>query len=467
MTIRGIILAIILLAGANVASGQSVALESADFVDDIVQFGPAEPDGIRFAAQGPDGDLYLTGFVDGAMTEDCEAIGQRDIWVGRFALDGEIVWIRQIGSDLSDNVTGLDIDGEGNIYVTGDTRGDLGGEHNDCSVGCDCQDGFLVKFDADGQELWSLQFGSGADEFVYALGLDAEGNCYLTGKASGPLPDRPAEDEGEAFLTKYSPEGSPLWTRQFGHSSREAIWHMAVDSAGNCYLGGTSAGQWTEQEVRGADDCVLAKFDADGEMLWALQYGTTRGDAICDMRLDEENDELTLYGVTHGQLVADHAGGGRDVFIIRCDTAGGWIWSDQIGTAEDDRIGNLNLAIDPEGNAYLGGYTPGRFDGPVYGGGGIYVAIYDVTGEQTHLLQLGNGSYVVPDIFTMLDDGRLLIAGHSKGQWAGLPLGPDVDEYDSFFLILDPHNVTDETYCDDETVAQDPAESDTEETPIE
>jgi len=54
-------------------------------------------------------------------------------------------WTKQLGTSSDDRVNGVTTDSSGNIYVTGDTNGDLDGNTNSGSV-----DIFLVKYNSDG-----------------------------------------------------------------------------------------------------------------------------------------------------------------------------------------------------------------------------------------------------------------------------------------------------------------------------
>ena len=76
----------------------------------------------------------------------------------------------------------------------------------------------------------------------------------------------------DAFVRKYSPDGTELWTRQFGSVDVDRAMAMAVDSTG-VYVAGTTNGEFAGP--RGQQDGFLAKFSTDGATLLSKQFGTT------------------------------------------------------------------------------------------------------------------------------------------------------------------------------------------------
>ena len=80
----------------------------------------------------------------------------------------------------------------------------------------------MRKYDADGTELWTRQFGSSDGEFVYAVSADTTG-VYLAGYAWGTLPGKTSSGGSDAFVCKYDADGTELWTRQFGSSGPEQV----------------------------------------------------------------------------------------------------------------------------------------------------------------------------------------------------------------------------------------------------
>ena len=125
--------------------------------------------------------------------------------------DQDNEWTRQFGTPDNDFVGDVAVDESGNLYLVGWTDGALSGK-----AGLGNQDAYLRKYDGDGNELWTHQFGTQDYDRATGLALDNFGNPYVVGKVGGALPGQTHSGGQDAYLRKYDTDGTELWTRQFG-----------------------------------------------------------------------------------------------------------------------------------------------------------------------------------------------------------------------------------------------------------
>ena len=91
-----------------------------------------------------------------------------------FALDTiEPTWLRFWGGGEDDRGYGVAIDARGNVYVAGDTDFYSGGDEG----------AFLVKYTSEGELLWKKTWGD-EGEGGSGIALDAQGNVYVTGRTT-------------------------------------------------------------------------------------------------------------------------------------------------------------------------------------------------------------------------------------------------------------------------------------------
>ena len=109
-------------------------------------------------------------------------------------MNGSEQWTRQLGTSGVDQAWAIAADGT-NIYVVGSVRGALPGQTN--PSGSD--DAFVRKYDSNGVERWTRQFGTGDQEQAYGVAVDASG-VYVTGRTTGSLV-QPAQGT-DVFLRK-------------------------------------------------------------------------------------------------------------------------------------------------------------------------------------------------------------------------------------------------------------------------
>jgi hypothetical protein len=118
----------------------------------------------------------------------------------------EIQWIRQFGTENRDSAEGVSVDMAGNVYVVGWTWGTLPGQ-KEAGNG----DAFVRKYDGNGNEIWTRQFGSEWDDSANGVSVDKAGNVYVVGFTGRTPPgqEKPGEPEEDAFIAKFGPRPTP------------------------------------------------------------------------------------------------------------------------------------------------------------------------------------------------------------------------------------------------------------------
>ncbi|MEG4115239.1 MULTISPECIES: SBBP repeat-containing protein [unclassified Microcoleus] len=234
-------------------------------------------DGIKVDSSG---NVYLTGtnynFSKGYPPDV-------HTWAAKYDSNGNQLWLKQVGTADSDypEITApsdLAADSAGNLYLTGETNGSLG------SPNAGSEDIWATKYDSNGNQLWLKQFGSPEYDFRPNSALDSAGNLYLTGETNGSLggPNAGSED---IWATKYDSNGNQLWLKQFGSPEYDFPSDLAVDNAGNVYLTGSTEGALGGTNA-GGQDIWATKYDSNGNQLWLKQFGTAESDSSSELALD-------------------------------------------------------------------------------------------------------------------------------------------------------------------------------------
>jgi hypothetical protein len=261
------------------------------------QFGTPEDDGALGVAASDNG-LYVVGYTLGALPGQTSA-GGGDSFVRKYDPDGRELWTRQFGSTASDLSGAVAVDGSG-IYVVGITEGALTGQRH-----AGKRDAFVRKYDISGKELWTRQFGTPETDEGY--GASADGNTvYVAGYTWGALPGQTkasAPGEDEAFVRKYDARGNELWTRQFGGSEGAGATHVVADALG-CYLAGVVNGTLPGQTgVGGITEVFVRHYDPGGKDLRTRQFGIADVNLAQGIALDSKS--LYVIASTYGRALAD------------------------------------------------------------------------------------------------------------------------------------------------------------------
>jgi hypothetical protein len=335
--------------------------------------------------------------------------------------------IQQFGTTSFD--AGLDVatDSNGNAYVSGLTGGSLGGLN-----AADSTDGYVAKYDSNGNQLWSRQFGTPALEYAFGNVVDRDNNVYITGGTTGSLAAPNPGGSMDAYVVKYDSNGNQQWIRQIESPDFEESYHIAADSQNNVYIAGATTGDLGGKNAGVTSltgDPYVAKFDSNGNQQWITQFGSPEFEDTFGVATDS-NDNIFVTGWTYGDLAGSNAGL-YDVWLAKLDSSGDLLWTRQFGTPNYDFP--WANATDSFGNVYITGWTLGSLGGTNAGLDDGFLAKYDTNGNQLWVKQFGSaGADQIYDI--SIDSNNLVyVTGLTTSDLGGLNAGAE----DAFIAQFD------------------------------
>lgn len=171
--------------------------------------------------------------------------GNMDGFLAQYDLDGNLQWVKNIvkGSAAVDNYAKyLDIDGSGNVYVGGSFSGTAdfdptAGTSNLSSGGT--RDGFVAKYDASGNRVWSYKIGSTAyEDGLNSLQVTNSGNIIIGGNIADVTDANPegtggAQNKGgtgqSIFFGEYDKDFKYQWAYAIAPTSGTNGYYNFVD----------------------------------------------------------------------------------------------------------------------------------------------------------------------------------------------------------------------------------------------
>jgi hypothetical protein len=217
------------------------------------------PDGAGFITLDDAGNVYVAGSSFARMGPQGTSLFAYVTL--KYDSDGNQLWVQHYSGpfNFDDVVRGLGVDGAGNVYVTGESRGSITGNLVDYAT---------IKYDADGNQIWVQRYngpGNSADA-ARALALDRAGNVYVTGASGG-------SGTGNDYATvKYDPGGNELWVARYTSGPNDTATALVLDGSGNLYVTGHSTG---------------TNFD----------YATVKYAAVANLRLTVTDSQRTDNGI--------------------------------------------------------------------------------------------------------------------------------------------------------------------------
>jgi len=288
--------------------------------------------------------------------------------------------------------------------------------------------------------LWGTYYGGTGNEVVLSMCCDIDGNVILCGSTDSPENIATAgafqellAGDGDAFLAKFTADGTRLWGTYFGGPAQDAGWCCRTDPAGNIYLSGhtlSATGIATtgvhQTVLRGERDAFLAKFSPSGNLIWSTYFGGENQEAGYGCEA-EPGGSVYLTGYTNSAaFIATQnshqpaPGGDYDGFLAKFSPAGHQIWGTFYGGTLTD-AGSACRA-DNTGFVYLTGTsgsitaisTPGAHQLFCGGNSDAFLTRFDTSGNRLWGTYMG-GNFADEGISLSLDpDGNPVISGNTQ-----------------------------------------------------
>ncbi len=323
------------------------------------------------------------------------------------------LWLHQLGTAQADSLYAVTANATA-VYAAGSTSGQLPGY----AGGTQGSDGLLFKLNLSGQMIWQRQYGTLGEDEWRSVAVDAAGNAYAVGFTSGVFAGQTRSGgDTDAVIARILPDGTLDWVRQFGTTSADYLMSVVLDSAGNVYAAGWTAGAFAGQTLNGASDGFVVKYSASGTQQWLMQFGCPKEDSINAMAIDKTG-ALYLGGWATDAVAAGQTPlGKRDAALYKILPSSGIVWARQFGSTDDDEAAAIGTDAD---NVYVSGRTTGSLPTQTQSGGqDALAASYDFAGNSRWLRQFG----------TMHEDAMQALSINASGIYVGgyvsLPLTPN------------------------------------------
>ena len=189
---------------------------------------------------------------------------------------------------------------------------------------------------------WVEQAGGTGYEHGEGIAVDINGNIYVSGNFNGTatfggivLTSYGNED---IFVAKYDTNGNVIWAKNAGGLNSDRGRRIEVDSSGNCYVTGHFTGTANFGSIvltsNGDADFFIAKYDANGNAIWVRNGGGSGFDAGYENSIDGSGN-IYVTGFFRGVATFGStiltSYGDRDIFIAKYDDSGILLWVEQAG----------------------------------------------------------------------------------------------------------------------------------------
>jgi hypothetical protein len=258
-----------------------------------------------------------------------------DPFLAKFNPSGNRLWSTYYGCG-GGNVTSIATDASENVYLAGyslcipDVA--FGSFQNN---NLPTTDAMLIKFDSSGNGIWARYFGGQGTDDAHAVTTDDIGNVYLSGMTDSQLGIASGGFQNtlggnlDAFLVKYNGDGDILWSTYYGGDGIDMA-NSVTTASGKVYLSGVTTstsnitlGGFQNTYGGGYYDAYLVEFDSSGNRNCATYYGGNLNEHGGHLSTDGSgNVYLAGYtsstsGIASGGFQNSFGGGFSDAFIVK------------------------------------------------------------------------------------------------------------------------------------------------------
>lgn len=313
--------------------------------------------------------------------------GSSDIFIQKLSQEGDLIWVKSIGSTTSDYGGSVKADEFGNIFLVHSFSGTVDFDPGRLIFQLTSNGGLdicIEKLDLTGDFKWAKSFGGSLDDVGKSISLDHSSNVYVTGYYQSTVDFDPGNGVSskssngaeDIFVQKLSSEGNFKWATCMGGSSNDKGSSIYVDLEGNVYSTGSFEGtiNYFDSDTgpatlisSGGSDVYVQKIAADGSINWIQSFGGFGNEYGTSVLVDLSN-KVYISGGAHEPEVYNPNPEQKtttiptdeNVFIQGLTTSGSFVSS--IDIQSSSKITLSSLVSDNLGNLFLIGKYKGTVD---------------------------------------------------------------------------------------------------------
>ena len=219
-----------------------VKTNSSGVIQWVKNWGGSGKELARDIVQLPNGKFVLCGYTTSAPAN------YYDVFILKIDQNGSTIWNKVYGGVGYDDANSLKLLPDGGFLVGGQSSNQL----------------YLIRTDSDGNLIWSNSFGTTGIDNIKCLAFAQDDNGFiLAGTTDG-------EGSGgeDGYLVKTDSGGTQLWAKTFGGNLNDGFHRIEQTSDGGYVACGTSSeGPWSNPNY------WLLKLEVDGTMDWENFFG--------------------------------------------------------------------------------------------------------------------------------------------------------------------------------------------------
>lgn len=335
----------------------------------------------------PDSCLLITGICINASDIDpgppvingSQAEGK--IVLIKLALDGSVLWVKNFGGASIDAGLKVTTDQLGNIYMAGIALSDSidfnPGTPNFYMSNQGTFDGWVAKFNSNGDYVWSRMIGGQGSDFV--RGLYVSDYIYISGEFESNVDFDPlgggniisSSGSSDAFIQKMDTLGNVIWTKTFGGIAFDVAYDICETINRDVVAVGTFRGP-VDFNPGILDSLVsstfydpfVLKLDSLGQFKWVntidISSSAEKFNAVCsdtsgNIFVTGAYNGICKFDTPLGYDLTKPTGAYDNVLYAKLDSLGNYGWAKSIASTTHSVDVGMDIEINLSGELYLTG----------------------------------------------------------------------------------------------------------------
>jgi hypothetical protein len=272
----------------------------------------------------PGGGYIITGGIGGSG-------GPYDMLLLKTDALGNARFLRSFGEGSFDMGYAVARTPEGGYIIAGATE----------SFGTGGRDAWLVRTDADGNQIWNLPLGQSDDDEISCLKVTSDSGFVV----SGYIANSQGSGDKSFWMFKTGATGLMQWNCTYYPGPELKAWGLLQTAEGGYLLGGTYGFQIGVPG--GSAHLKLIKTDAMGNEEWVQVYAASSQLVGGALAACQDGGYLIT-----GQV--QNLGNGNDLILMKVDSQGILLWQTVLGGSGEDRGTGV---VDSPGGISVSGFT--------------------------------------------------------------------------------------------------------------
>lgn len=386
------------------------------------------------------GNSYIYGTYSGTISHGLFTItsvsGSTDLFLTKYDIDGNCLWLKSIGSDASESSGDIKLNlNQDAIYVSGGFQSTC---YFDLSslVTSDLYDGFLSKYDLNGNIIWAKNAIWGTNnQRIASIAIDESDNiaCVGTYQSSATLEGGvtlPGNAFFSSFVSKFNSNGSLLWAKGYNADNTNNSFGSIVRTSNGFAILGRIRGTLTldlgpiTSYNSGFINILIYYINDNGIGQWSRKIGSAVASDF-DVKITCNGEKIYCSAVTNSATISIDStqtdvitkaignSGNTDILCFTYNTSGIFQWSKDFSSAGIDyawgyKFKNNRILMTGQYGANI---SFDSYNLANSGGADIFVAEMDTNGVVSNAFKLGNTAADIGQACVVDIDDNLIIAG--------------------------------------------------------